>query len=312
MGIVGHLSEDIVLNRLKVVPRRGRYISSNTDATHFATNRGYIRFVNCEFEGQGDDATNVHNYYAHIVSRSSDNVCETFLGEKNPTHSSYQDEPRAGDILAVVKKSTLEEVGYIKVRRFWANPKTRRVKIEFDGYLPDNTEDYYLANMTACPQLEFLDSRVKSHRARSVLVKTRKVRIEGNSFENTTGTAIHIGAEGDWGEGVASEDVVVKNNTFANCGLGGADDGTIDDASAIAVHVKAPKRDRPGLHKRLLFEGNEISGGIHAITIKNAEDVIIRNNVFSRMSEAPVVVGASRRVHVYNNKGAEDFRVGEE
>lgn len=312
MGIVGHLSEDIALNRLKVVPRRGRYISSNTDATHFATNRGYIRFVNCEFEGQGDDATNVHNYYAHIVSRSSDNVCETFLGEKNPTHSSYQDEPMAGDILAVVKKSTLEEAGYIKVRRFWANPETRRVKIEFDGYLPDNTEDYYLANMTACPQLEFLDSRVKSHRARSVLVKTRRVRIEGNSFENTTGTAIHIGAEGDWGEGVASEDVVVKNNTFTNCGLGGADDGTIDDASAIAVHVKAPKRDRPGLHKRLLFEGNEISGGIHAITIKNAEDVIIRNNVFTDMSEAPVVVGASRRVHVYNNKGAEDFRVGGE
>ncbi len=303
MGIVGHLSENISMNRLKIIPREGRFVSSNTDATHFATNRGFIHFNNCEFAGQGDDATNVHTYYSHIVSHQDSNVCEIILGERNYTHSLYLDEPQYGDVLAVVEKNTLKEVGYIRVRRFWTFPKERKVKIEFDGELPEDIESYYLANITASPSLKFVNCKVKSHRARSVLVKTRKVLIEGCSFENATGTAIHIGAEGNWGEGVASEDVIVRNNTITNCGLGGANDGTIDEASAIAVHVNAKIRNVPGLHKRLLFEGNKITGGIHAISIKGAEDVTIRNNTFTDIQKEPIIVGASRRVKAYNNNG---------
>ncbi|PZX48294.1 glycosyl hydrolase family 28-related protein [Algoriphagus chordae] len=307
MGIVGHLSKNITMNRLKVVPPAGRYVSSNTDATHFATNRGFIRFDDCEFEGQGDDATNVHNYYAHIVSRPAENVCETFLGEKNFTHSTYQDEPQNGDVLAVIEKSTLKEVGYIRVSDFETNPEERLVKITFDGDLPEDIENYYLANMSATPSLEFANSQVRSHRARSVLVKTRKVLIENSSFENTTGTAIHIGAEGNWLEGVASEDVIIRNNTFTNCGLGGNNDGTIDGASAIAIHVNAPDRTIPGLHKRILIENNKVIGGEHAFTVKGAENVTIRNNEFLEIVKEPIVVGASRKVSAYENKGAADI-----
>ncbi len=305
MGIVGHLSKNISLNRLKVIPPEGRYVSSNTDATHFSTNRGFIRFKDCEFAGQGDDATNVHNYYAHIVSRPEENICETFLGEREFTHSLYQDEPQVGDVLAVVQKSTLKEVGYIRVSDFEANPEERKVKITFEGRLPDDIDSYYLANMTACPSLEFINCKVKSHRARSVLVKTRKVLIENCSFENTTGTAIHIGAEGNWGEGVASEDVVVRNNRFSNCGLGGENDGTIDGASAVAVHVNAQDRSVPGLHKRILIENNKVIGGEHAISIKGAQDVIIRYNEFNEIEKEPIVVGASEKVKAYENKGAD-------
>ena len=71
MGIVGHLSENITMNRLRIVPSEGRYASSNTDATHFASNRGLIRFNQCEFGGQGDDATNVHTYYTQIANNDA-------------------------------------------------------------------------------------------------------------------------------------------------------------------------------------------------------------------------------------------------
>lgn len=304
MGIVGHLSKNISLNRLKVIPPGGRYVSSNTDATHFATNRGYIRFKDCEFAGQGDDATNVHNYYAHIVSRPEEHICETFLGEREFTHSLYQDEPQVGDVLAVVQKSTLKEVGYIRVSDFEAKPEERKVKIAFEGQLPEDIDNYYLANMTACPSLEFINCKVKSHRARSVLVKTRKVLIENCSFENTTGTAIHIGAEGNWGEGVASEDVVVRNNRFSNCGLGGENDGTIDGTSAVAVHVNSQDRSVPGLHKRILIENNKVIGGEHAISIKGAQDVTIRYNEFNEIEKEPIVVGSSEKVKAFGNKGA--------
>ena len=547
MGIVGHLSENITMNRLRIVPSEGRYASSNTDATHFASNRGLIRFNQCEFGGQGDDATNVHTYYTQIAnndaarkqcdvmvdrniqsrflfrndksklkafndsiaelnskmfeiktvlipgfdnkgmedwlelnlndgefsknnfddsswdswlprntskeSRNSgsfeavltheneilsdgviwfrtkiklenieseynliieegiDDLDQTYFngqligstigwdkarnykipkqilikGEntiairvfdgggpggingiikvrnslssqvipfssfkfkhqafiankklwvhnysfedliknssmlqknikreiiklnnsKNYTHSSYLDEPQAGDVLAVIDKNTLEEKGYIKVRRFWVFPLQDKVKIEYDGELPKDTGNYYLINISMAPQLEFENCTVHSHRARSVLVKTRKVLIRNNEFSNTTGTAIHVGVEGDWGEGMASEDVIITGNVFNNCGLGGSNDGTIEGASAIALHVKAPNTNVAGLHKRILIENNVINGGKHAIVVKGSEDVTIRNNSFKEIDGQPIIIGASIRVKAYNNEGGQ-------
>jgi len=302
MGIVGHLSKNITMNRLEITPRKGSYISTNTDATHFATNRGFIRFNNCKFAGQGDDATNVHTYYTKISDTLGKNTCMLRLGRG--THSQYLDEPQVGDIMAIVERNTLKEVGYVSINRFWTYPKESKVKIEYEGKLPLNYKSYFLINITASPSLEFINCHVKSHRARSVLVKTRKVLIEGCTFENTTGTAIHIGAEGDWSEGPASQDVIVRNNIFNNCGIGGESDGTLEGASAVAIHVKAKDRTISGLHKRILIENNVINKGIHAIVVKGAADVTIRNNRFNKIQQAPIKVGASKRVKAYQNKGA--------
>ena len=307
MGIVGHLSENITMNRLRIVPRKGRFVSSNTDATHFATCRGFIHFFDCEFGGQGDDATNVHNYYLSPLLKLGDNRCKLLLDRKFGTHSCKKDYPKIGDTLAVIKRNTLKEVDYIKVTGLESTKRDLSYVIEYDGVLPDKLDEYYLANLSACPELKFVGCHVRSHRARSVLVKTRRVLIEDCNIENTTGTAIHIGAEGNWMEGVTSADVIVRNNKITNCGLGGAGDGTIDRASAIAVHVNAEDRSEPGLHKRILIEGNVIEGGYHAISVKGAEDVIIRNNKFFQVENIPIIVGSSRRVNIYSNKGADDF-----
>lgn len=111
-----------------------------------------------------------------------------------------------------------------------------------------------------------------------------------------------------WLEGVTAADVVIRNNRIVHCGLGGPNDGTIDAASGIAVHVNAVDRSVPGLHKRLLFEDNEIVGGLHAISIKGAEDVIVRHNTFRDLSGSAILVGNSRRVSAHDNQGAERFQ----
>ena len=61
------------------------------------------------------------------------------------------------------------------------------------------------------------------------------------------------------------------------------------------------------MHKRLLFENNKIIGGLHAISIKGAEDVIVRHNTFRDLSGPAIVVGNSRRVSAHDNQGAEPF-----
>ena len=108
-------------------------------------------------------------------------------------------------------------------------------------------------------------------------------------------------------EGVTSADVLVRGNRFTDCGLGGPNDGTIDGASAIAVHVNAQDASVPGLHKRLRFEHNEIIGGRHGITVKGAEDVTICSNIFRNITAEPIVVGASRRVRAFDNAGAPPY-----
>ena len=47
MGIVGHLSRDIVIEGLSVIPSSGERMSTDTDATHFASCYGDLIIKNC-------------------------------------------------------------------------------------------------------------------------------------------------------------------------------------------------------------------------------------------------------------------------
>lgn len=312
MGVVGHLSDNITMNRLRVVPAAGRHISTNTDATHFVSCRGLVRFDHCAFAGQGDDATNLHGFYTDILTVQPGNRCVLATPRRFETHSVKRDFPRIGDTLALVRRATLEEAGYVRVKSVELSEKDWSYTITYEGDMPADNGNYLVANVTALPALEFVNCQVRSHRARTVLVKTRKVLIEGCSIQNSTGTAIDIAAEGNWMEGVCAADVVVRNNQITHCGLGGPNDGTIDGASAVSVEVNAPNRGVPGLIKRLLIENNTITGGHHAISIRSAGDVTVRGNTFREIRSDPVRVQTSERVWVTGNQGAPDAKLGAE
>lgn len=303
MGVVGHLAENIALERLAVIPAPGRHLSTNTDATHFVSCRGLIRFHDCRFGGQGDDSTNVHGFYTGIVSVGADGKsCVMDIGRRFETHSVKRDIPRVGDRVAVVKRETLEETGYITLKTVTPDPASFACAVTFDGELPKDFQNYTLFDLSACPRLEFVDCKVASHMARAVLIKTQGgALVEGCDFRDTTGTAIHIGAEGDWMEGPASKDVVIRNNTFSGCGTG---NGTIDGASSVAVHVKAKRTDVPGLHRHIRIENNTVIGGGRAFTIHQAEDVVILGNDFQHTAKNPVFIANSRNIRLENNKGA--------
>ena len=62
MGVIAQRSRDIELRKLVIVPSpgKGRMISITADATHYVNCGGYIRMIDCVFENQKDDATNIH------------------------------------------------------------------------------------------------------------------------------------------------------------------------------------------------------------------------------------------------------------
>lgn len=105
MGIVGFDSKDILIKNLSVKPAQGFCQSTNTDATHFAACSGLIRFEGCYFEGQGDDATNVHGYY-QTITKLNGNTARLEIKAPTYTHAQVIDAPRVGDTLEVVEIRT--------------------------------------------------------------------------------------------------------------------------------------------------------------------------------------------------------------
>lgn len=298
MGIVGHRSEDILMEGLKIIPPPGHFMSTNTDATHFTSTKGYLKYINCQFQGHGDDAANIHNYYLHIENSPSKD--HYIIALKNADwHAGVLDYPDVGDQMELVKRSSLEVVQTLTVDKVENDISNLHSTVSFDQSLPENIEDYYVINATRLPKVVIKGSTVNSNRARGFLIKSRNVLLENNTITNSTGTGIHIGAEGSWHEGPASADVRVRYNRIINTGSGA---GTIDETSGIAVAVQAKNNRVPGLHKNILIEGNIIQGK-HlgtGISVSGSEDVIIRYNKIEG-PKTPINVIHSQRVEVHSN-----------
>lgn len=298
MGIVGHRSENILMEGLSVVPPSGHIMSTNTDATHFTSTKGYLKYINCQFKGHGDDAANIHNYYLHITKSASKD--DYILALKNADwHAGFLDYPDVGDQMELVKRSSLEVVKTIRVEKVENDISKLHSLVSFDQSLPENIEDFYVINVTRLPEVVIKGSTVISNRARGFLIKSRNVILENNEIRNSSGTGIHIGAEGSWHEGPASANVKVLNNRIINTGSGA---GTIDEASGIAVAVQARNNKVPGLHKDILIEGNIIQGKHpgNGISVSGTEDVIIRYNKINGPN-TPINVIHSKGVEVHSN-----------
>ncbi|WP_302821948.1 glycosyl hydrolase family 28-related protein [Parabacteroides goldsteinii] len=276
MGIVGFDSKDILIKRLAVVPAQGYYISTNTDATHFACCEGLLRFEGCTFQGQGDDATNVHGYYQSIVSASA-NQAELLVKAVTYTHAQVADVPRVGDVMELVEIKTLKPVRTYQVVAVSHQRPATSSQVTFSDNLPADFENYYLMNITKLPRLEFENSFINSHLARGILVKTRSVLINNNVFRNGTGTAVHVGAEASWHEGTHAKDVVITNNVMMGCGNGAGGQG---GASGIAVIIDADDTGSSYLHDRIRIENNLIMGEGNpcGIYIGNADHVLLKQN----------------------------------
>ena len=266
MGVVGHRSRDILLKGLKIVPSVGEAMSTNTDATHFASCAGLLRFEGCHFEGHGDDATNVHTYY-HTIESAKGNACTALVKAPTGTHSQKLDYFDAGDTIELTGMKNLAPVKTYQVLESRPDFKAMRCEYVLDSDLPENFHEYFLADISQLPRLEFVNCRIRNHRARSVLVKTRGALIEGCSFERVMGCAVSVAAESWWHEGVTAENVTICGNRIADCGGG------------IHIGIDAPKPDVP-VHRNITIENNSIDcpGCKHAIYAANVDGLTLKDN----------------------------------
>lgn len=305
MGIVGHRSENITMTGLRVVPNAGRIMSSNTDATHFTSCKGYLRYEYCQFEGHGDDAVNIHNYY-YTIQKPVNGKGYNLIVKDADWHAQVLDYPDAGDTLELVKKSSLAIVKKYVVKTRENNIAELRSQVTLNENLPENSDDFYLINSTRLPRVKIIGCTVTSNRARGFLIRTRNVLIEHCLIRETTGTGIQVSAESNWHEGPASANVSIRYNRIIRCGIGA---GTIADVCGIVVNVSAPDETTFGLHRHILIEGNIIEGenAKYGISVSGTNGLIVRYNEIKEC-KTPISVRYSNDVNVYSNTGVADFK----
>ena len=288
MGVIAQRSADLFLNKVRVMPSPGgkRIVSTTADATHFVNCRGKIELVECLFEQQVDDATNIHGLYAKITRLLAPNRFEACL--VHPQQEGV-DFVKAGTRLELTAGPSLSPLGFAIAESVRSINKQYFI-VETKGPLPDsvkpgdciadadaNTADVLIKNCV-----------IRGNRARGILLGSRgKTVVEGNTF-HTPGSAILF--EGDasfWFEQAGVRDVVIRGNTFNNCNFGVWGKACIQVGSGIAAECRKTSR----YNQNILVEDNlfRVFGPQPLLLIYSVNGLRFLGNRLERTHEYPAV-----------------------
>ena len=218
MGMLVQFCHNVRLNQCGTQRRDGLMYTAAADGTHFVGCTGLVTLENCEFEGQFDDALNIHGIYLRVVSRLSEK--ELLIKEM---HHQALNLPvlRAGDKIQALDPDSLIPYTEKTVHSVqFVNSEILRVTFKEDVSDVKIGDD--IENLTQVCDLIFRNNIVRDNRARGVLIAAKgKVLLENNYF-HSSGVAILFEAEDSWWfESGATTDVTIKNNVFDKCRHGG-------------------------------------------------------------------------------------------
>lgn len=278
MGVVGHMSNNITLDGLQIVPHPDHVASTTTDATHFTSCTGLITLKNCKFRGQGDDCTNIHNYYYHFYPQK-DGRTELRI-EGADLHALSLDYPMSGDTILVINKKNMADMGKYLVKKVDTSEADWKVLVTFDKPLPKGSDTIcYMTNLTRSPRVLIENNTVDSHLARAFLIKTNKeIVIRGNYIRGSTLSAIKLGGEIGWHEAGPVENVLIEGNYISNCGIACGE----NDGSCVRTSTESPETP-PYVNRNITIRDNvfQIDNPI-AIFIEDAEKVDIYGNLCNK------------------------------
>lgn len=216
MGVIAQRSRDVRLQRVNVCLEEGsgHLVSTYVDATHFVGCSGHIELIDCRFENQMDDGTNIHGVFAEVLHAEGNQV-DCRLGHFQQLGFVFAD---AGDIVVGHDRPTLEELGRFKVKCV-QRINAERFRLVLDtscsGSLVAGT---VLRNDSCEPNATVRGCYMARNRARGLLLSTAgRILVEDSVFE-TAGAAIAVngGCDG-WFESGPIRDLTIRRNVFRDC-----------------------------------------------------------------------------------------------
>ena len=220
LGLISQFSEDLTFRDLALMPRpgSGRTCASFADFMHFADCRGKITIDGCRFSGAQDDAINVHGIHLRVMAQPAPNQILVRFSHRE----TWGFAPGlVGDEIDFIRPRSLTAFGSGRITAIERQSPTD-YRLTLDAPAPagivlgaDCIED-----TTWTPEVEIRHCHIARLPTRGILVTTRrKVVIEDNVFYRTPMSAILISDDArSWFESGMVRDVLIRHNTFVECG----------------------------------------------------------------------------------------------
>ncbi|MBR4945643.1 MAG: alpha-1,3-galactosidase B [Kiritimatiellae bacterium] len=291
MGLLCQSTKDITLDTFKVVPNKakGRFFSTQADATHFSGCWGEIVSKDGVYQGMMDDAINVHGTYLRVQKRIDDKTLECAYmhpqaygfswgtpGEKvifikSREMAMMYDTENSLDSITPVDQPTIDGA--------------KLFRLTFKNALPETVDPTQVAlgieNLSRTPSVVFDGNIVMDNRARGALFSTpQKVVCTNNIFDHISGSGILLcGDCNGWYETGACTDVLIAENTFVNT-LTSPFQFT-EAVISICPEIPEIKEDSPYLHRNITIKDNVFAAFDKPLVFaKSVDGLVIKDNTF--------------------------------
>lgn len=279
MGMIAQNSDTVTAERFSTRLADGRSYSINADGTHFVHCKGKIAIRDCFFEGQLDDALNVHSVYLKIEEKTERTLLLRFMH----VETKGIDLIPKGGMVEIADASTLLPYETFKVE------SVRRINGDYVEITVDKDTSAVrigdVANeVSFVPEILFENCTVRNNRARGMLLASAgKTVIRGNLFQ-TPGCSIKFESDGKyWFESGGVKDVLITENRFENCCY--ADWGE----EVIYTQPREKEEENRFYHGKIEVSGNAfVNCSVRPATINNVETLIFKNNTFENCADREV------------------------
>ena len=277
MALVAQRSENITIRGGGCIRAKGRMHTTAADATHFSNCKGHISVKKATYEAMMDDAINVHATCLGITKVESP---RTFIARYMHGQAYGFEVMAPGEQLQFIHGPTLELNPQLRKVKKVEVIDPRHVRVTLAGDIPAGIgEGDAIENADWHPSVDFSQNTIRHNRARGALFTTpRKVRVTGNHFDHTHGSAILLAGDAQgWYESGACKDVLIKGNTFRH-GLTGLYQFT-DALISICPEVRKPAEQKQRYHRNVRITGNHfITHRVPLLSAISAEDVTFSDN----------------------------------
>lgn len=302
MTVRAYNNENLYFNRFKNICKPGtdRLFTASADILHLKNTAGEIKITNSLLENSHDDAINIggHMLYVYETDAATQRVKVAYpsgmWGTFRPEEGEKFEISDASDLIAdatLTVKSTEYAGDY-----FW---------ISFEETsLPETDENYFdfaqittssrLSGVTKAPKVEIRNNVIRNKRNRGILIQSRDVVVENNTFSNIVHGAIMLIADDvQFFESLSPQDVVIRNNKFIRNGIA-TQFGDID-----AFVWTNDGNGAAGAIKDVLIENNFFGESYNtSVSMRRVTDFEISGNVFYKPGLKNILPESNGAVYV--------------
>ncbi len=259
-----------------------RVCATAADGCHMQNNFEGARIENSIFDHAGDDAVNFYGFFFRVADQLAPDIVvfamkNSFEPEKGERFRIYTEATEKVGEACVLSAQALGE-DYVcphadtLTKNVGANTFIPRVyyKVQLDRPI-EAPIGGWVNSVNRCGNgFIFRNNICKNLRPRGALIKASNGVVEGNYFYNIGTAGVQIRPEFDWLESGYSHNVVVRGNTFDNCG------GSASAAVMVSGQRALDQTD-------IVIEDNTFIHNVGPeLSLAEGKNIVVRDNHFGK------------------------------